>query len=141
MLRDFQYNPQKQQITEVLQAFDLDFMSEKSYLDLVRYELLSPDSFMWKLVKGGIVYYLYAEDYVSSLQYVKDVFNEYIGSNKWDFVLVRDGLELDASDKAEGALEFAQYSVISGYDYVFLAKTLESPDDAHFPERKAERLV
>lgn len=141
MLRDFQYNPTLILITEVLQRFSLDHISSKSHVDILRFEVISPDSFMWKLLLGNAVYYLYAEDYISSAEYVKGVFNEYLGSDKWDFVSSRNALVFESSSPVKGASVYQKsedaeavmkYAVDSGYDFVFLVKTLENPDDAHF---------
>jgi len=144
MLRDFQYNPATSQITEVLQRFKLDYKSEKSPLDVLSFEVLSPDSFVWKLLLGNAIYYLYAEDYVSGIDYIRDMFNDYLESDKWDFVIPKQILSFESSSPVEHADvyekpkrgdELMQYAVDSGHDFVFLVKTLENPDDAHFPQK------
>jgi hypothetical protein len=141
MLRDFQYNPSPLQIKKVLEQFSLDFESEKSPLSVLRFEVTSPDSFVWKLLMGNAVYYLYAEDYISSIDYVKDLFNDYLENDKWEFVTPRQALTFESSSPVENAEiyqkpertdELMKYAVQSGYDFVFLVKTLENPDDAHF---------
>lgn len=142
MLRDFQYNPEVSQLTDVLERFSLDYNSEKSSIDVLRFEVLSPDSFAWKLLLGNVIYYLYAEDYVPGLDYVKSIINEYTGSDKWNFVIPRQVVAFESTspvkgadvyEKPEGADNLMRYAVDSGYDFVFLVKTLENPDDAHFP--------
>jgi hypothetical protein len=144
VLRDFQYNPATSQIVEVLQRFSLDFKSEKSSLDVLRFEVISPDSFMWKLLLGNAVYYLYAEDYVSGMDYIKDVFNDYLESDKWNFVIPQQILLFESSSpvehanvyqKPERADELMRYAVDSGHDFVFLVKTFENPHDAHFTKK------
>jgi len=146
MLRNFQYDPQASHINEVLERFNLDYGSQESHLDILRFEVLSPDSFMWKILLGNAVCYLYAEDYVSDLGYIKDVFNEYLKTDKWDFVKPKQTTAFESSSpvqgaevykKSERADDLMQYAVDSGYDFVFLVKTLENPDDAHFPKRHA----
>lgn len=141
MLRDFQYNPATSQIRDVLECFSLDFNSEKSPIDVLRFEVMSPDSFMWRLLLGNAIYYLYAEDYVSGLEYIKGVFGDYLGNDKWDFITPRHNLTFESStpvkqayvyQKSEKTNELMKYAVDSGYDFVFLVKTLENPDEAHF---------
>jgi len=144
MLRNFQYDPQASHITEVLERFNLDYSSRESHLDVLRFEVLSPDSFMWKILIGNAVCYLYAEDYVSDVDYIKDVFNDYLESDKWDFIKPKQILKFESLgpvqraevyEKYNRADDLMQYAVDSGHDYVFLVKTLENPDDAHFPKR------
>jgi hypothetical protein len=142
MLRDFQYNPTTTQLTDVLKRFSLDYNSAKSSIDLLRFEVLSPDSFVWKLLLGSVIYYLYAEDYIPSLDHVKNVINDYVGNNKWDFVAPQQVIAFESASpvkgadvyqKTERANQLMEYAVDSGYDFVCLVKTLENPDDAHFP--------
>lgn len=144
MIRDFQYNPSYPQLAQILQEFNLDFHSAKSPLNVLRFEVLSPDSFAWKLLLGSSIYYLYAEDYISGLEYLKRDLTDYIGSDKWDFVPPKQPIDFESSspvktadvyEKPEPGDDFVQYAVTSGHDFVFLVKTLENPDDAHFPER------
>ena len=145
MLREFQYNPSSDQIAGVLKRFNLDSTSETSGLDILKFELLSPDSFVWKLLLGNVVYYLYAEDYISGIEYVKDVITDYVGNVKWDFVTAKEIQDFDSSSpvesaevykKPERADDLMKYAVSSGYDFVFLVKTLENPDEARFPSRQ-----
>lgn len=145
MLRDFQYNPATSQLTDVLERFSLDYNSGKSSVDVLRFEVLSPDSFIWKLLLGNCVYYLYAEDYIPSLDYVENVIDDYTGSDKWGFVTPRKAIVFESASpvqvanvyqKPEEANQLMKYAVDSGYDFVFLVKTLENPDDAHFPNTR-----
>jgi len=142
MLRDFQYKPSSAQIAEVLAQFDLDYKSNTSSLDVLRFEVLSPDSFVWKLLLGNVIYYLYAEDYVPGIEYIKGEITDYLGNEKWDFVRSKEVVDFDTSSpvtsaeiykKPDRTDDLMKYAVSSGYDFVFLVKTLENPDDAHFP--------
>ncbi len=144
MLRDFQYNPAADQIEEVLRRFKLDYAAEKSQLDVLRFEVIGPDSFMWKLFLGDAIYYLYAEDYVSGIDYIKDIFTDYLGHDKWDFVKPQHTIEFESASPVKGAAiyqkpervdDLMDYAVDSGYDFVFMVKTLENPDDAHFSDK------
>jgi hypothetical protein len=141
MVRDFQYNPSPSQIIDVLIRFDFVFEPEKSPLDVLRFEVMSPDSFMWKLLLGNNVYYLYAEDYIPGIDHVKAVFDEHGGYEKWEFITPRSKLVFERSDpvqhaaiyqKPEDAADIMHYAVDSGYDFVFLVKSSEDPDAAHF---------
>lgn len=145
MLRNFQYDPNQDQLLEVLQKFKLDFNAQKSPIDVLRFEVLSPDSFMWKLLLGNAIYYLYAEDYVSGIDYIQDEFNDYLGTEKWEFVRPNKVSSFEESEpvksaevyeKPERADDLMEYAVSSGYDFVFLVKTLENPDSAHFAKTK-----
>lgn len=144
MLRDFQYNPQKAQLSDVLERFNLDYHAQNGRIDLLRFELLSPDSFVWKLILGNVVYYLYAEDYIPGLDYVKATVTEYIGTDTWQFVGSKEYVPFESTSPVQGAEVYQKpeqaealmkYAVDSESDFVFLIKTLENPDDAHFPLR------
>lgn len=144
MLRDFQYNPNAQLLFDVLKRFDLDSQAHVSMLSILRFELLSPDSFAWKLLLGNTIYYLYAEDFIPDLSYVKDTLTEYIGTEKWIFIPVQKPVAFESAAPVKGAEiyqkpsdadELMRYAVDSGHDFVFLAKTLENSDDAHFSKK------
>ena len=66
MLRDYQYNENWRLLDQAIEAF-IDLPDR---LSLVGFTVLSPDSFLWKIFDGENVYYLYAEDFVSSLDQV-----------------------------------------------------------------------
>ena len=80
MLRDFEYHPRKNTISEILGRFDSAFSGDNA---LVRFEVITPDSFMWRLLINDGVYYLYAEDYVPSLDHATAIFNQYIENDGW----------------------------------------------------------
>ena len=145
MLREFKYDPSKSHLIDVLSRFNLDFDSEKSRIDVLKFETLSPDSFMWKLLIENVIYYLYAEDYISSLDYVKNQINDYSGRDDWDFVIPRQVTAFESASPVQGAVvyqkperahRFVGHAVDSGHDFVFLAKTLEDPLEAQFSSFK-----
>jgi hypothetical protein len=68
MLRDYKYTEN----WRLLDAAMEQFMALPPRLSLVGFAELSPDSFLWKIFDGTNVYYLYAEDYVPSLDHVRD---------------------------------------------------------------------
>lgn len=117
MLRDFEYNLASELI-DVLGQFGLNVAAEKPKPALLKFEVITPDSFMWRLLINNSIYYMYAEDYIPSLDYVKQVFNAYLKSDKWGFI---------NPNNSDGA---ADYAVKSGYDYVFLVKSAEDSDNA-----------
>lgn len=143
MLRDFQYDPTVSQLTDILEQFSLDYGPEKYSVDLLRFEVLSPDSFAWKLLIENVIYYLYAEDYIPGLDYVKNLINEYTGSDKWDFVRPRQVVAFESASPVQSAKTYKrpeqanslmEYAVTSGHDFVFLVKTSENPYDAYFSD-------
>jgi len=137
MIRDFQYNADVNLIIEVLQKFGFNLVHEKYPLSLLQFEVISPDSFMWRLSIGGSIYYLYAEDFVSGLDYVKHTFEDYLESRDWEFVKPLKTVKFeDASpvvganvyNKASDADAMMEYAVDSGYDFVFLVKSSETQE-------------
>ncbi len=121
MLRDFEYTPASE-LVDVLGQFGLNSVGKKYNLALLKFEVITPDSFMWRLLINEGIYYLYAEDYISSLDHVKKVFNAYLESDQWEFI-----------DPVDTFVETIGHAVKSGYDHVFLVKSsVEDADDAQF---------
>jgi hypothetical protein len=130
MIRDFEYSPSTYQLAYILLCFGFDLTAEKIPFDLLRFEVITPDSFIWKLLINNNVYYLYAEDCVPGLNYIRSVFDSYIESNKWDFVSpIR---QATACKKYDDSDEMIKYAVDSGFDLVFLAKSFDDINDAKF---------
>ena len=136
MLRNFEYPPAADSLREILGRFKIEL---PEYISLVRYEVITPDSFMWRLQIGDSVYYLYAEDYVPGLDHVKSIFNQYIEKDDWSFVKPIEAIKFQDASPVKGATTYKepidsdnmmQYAVDSGYDFVFLARSSEDADDA-----------
>jgi hypothetical protein len=112
-------------------------------LELLRFEVITPDSFMWRVLYDNHIYYLYAEDYVPGLKHVKAVFDTYIGGSKWNLVQCKIPEEFESSSpvtstktymEPEDSEEMMKYTFGSGYDFVFLARSNEDPSNAYFSE-------
>jgi hypothetical protein len=140
MLRDFEYHPHKDLIPGILGRFNIEL---SGIIALVRFEVITPDSFMWRLLIGDSVYYLYAEDYVPSLSHVKSIFNQYIENDGWSFVKPRAVIQFDDAtpvkdattyNKPDDSDDIMQYAVDSGYDLVFLVRSNENADNAQFSD-------
>ena len=143
MIRDFEYNPTTSQIIDVLQCFGFDLADRQFPLALLRFEVITPDSFMWRLLIGNDIYYLYAEDYVSGLDYIKNVFKAYLESDKWDLMTPRKTITFESASPVIGAItyqepedseEMMKYAVDSGHDFVFLIKSHEDSSEAQFSD-------
>jgi hypothetical protein len=84
---------------------------------------------------GNDIYYLYTENYVPGLDYIKSVYDSYLKNNKWDFVspifeLASTVKQATIYQKTEDADEITEYAVDSGHDFVFLAKSFEDVNNA-----------
>lgn len=123
-----------------LQQFGVDAKE----LRLVKYEELSPDSFIWYLLvkeKDAVLankYCLYAEDYIPSLAHVLDVVDKNVPTwqkeinHKYDgFLRVIKPVSWNKADPVRNASvyqppekddDFMDYAYPSGYDFVFLVK-------------------
>jgi hypothetical protein len=141
VIRDFEYSPTTYQLAYILLCFGFDLTADKIPFDLLRFEVITPDSFIWKLIIGDNVYYLYAEDYVPGLNYVRGVLDSYVESNKWEFVsptktipfeLASPVRQANVYQKPDDADEIMKYALASGYDFVFLVKSYEDINDAKF---------
>ena len=126
-------------LDEVLKHFDVYYND----YDVLRFEVITPDSFMWRLLIDGTVYYLYAEDYIPSLEHVRQVFNSYLQTEHWEFVKASQPHEWDQAMPVTHATAYAEpadsgeimkYAIESKYDFAFLAKSSENPADASFSD-------
>lgn len=121
-------------ILKMLEEFGL---VEKD-LKLLKYECLAPDSFLWVVSSNEGRFCLYAEDYVPSLKHIKEVMKKHGNLNEEndEYVLIKaksparwgDSSPVTAADvyePPENKVEFMQYAVPSGHDFVFLGKSLK----------------
>lgn len=140
MLRDFEYHPRSDIIPEILGRFSIEL---PEYIALVRFEVITPDSFMWRLLIGDSIYYLYAEDYVPGLGHIKSIFNQYIKKDGWSFVKSRTVIQFVDATPVKSATSYnepadsdniMQYAVDSGHDFVFLARSSEDANNAQFSD-------
>jgi hypothetical protein len=138
MLRDFEYRPHSIDIRELLGYFNVDL---PEHIALVRFEVITPDSFMWRILIGEGVYYLYAEDYVPGIDHIKSVFNKYLENDRWKLVKPKSTIKFKDATPVKGATtyqepddsdEMMQYAIDSGHDFVFLAQSSEDADNAQF---------
>ena len=142
-LRDCVYTFDASTIRSVLQKFDVSLPDGIGQAALLRFETLSPDAFMWRLRVADSVYYLFAEDYIPSLDYVKNMFNAYLTTNKWSLIRVRHPKAFEEAEPVMGATTYQEpedvnalmrYAADSGNDFCFLAKSEENADNALFSE-------
>lgn len=107
-------------------------------LRLLKFEVLTPDSFIWLLASNDSRLCIYAEDFVPSLEHVQKAMEKYgvlndeddkyklvevTNSTRWDEsspVISSDIYSLPADRE-----EFMKYALPSGYDFVFLGKSLK----------------
>ena len=116
------------------------FGVEAQDLSLVKYEALSPDSFIWffnaTTESGRKSYCLYAEDYIPGLDHVTEAIHQ--NCPKWDEEAAYNLLKVTQKENwaesspvksastykaPEKQDEFMEYAASSGYDFVFLART------------------
>lgn len=109
-------------------------------INLLRYEALTPDRFIWFFTINSIRYCLYAEDYVPSIQHVKQTIRDNL--TKWNPKDTYKLLEIKDREKREGVSpaksanthkspdrpeEFMKYATTSGFDFVFLGRSESKP--------------
>jgi len=143
MLRDFEYHPKTSQIVDILQRFGFDLATEKFPFALLGFEVITPDSFMWRLLVNDSIYYIYAEDYVPGLSHIKNIFNSYLESDKWEFINPNKTIAFESASPVKGATvyqepeeseEMMKYVVDSGHDFAFLVKSHEDANNAQFSD-------
>lgn len=141
MLRDFVHHPDSTLIEQILDQFSLPLDKERSFV-LIEFQVLSPDSFVWRLLVNKVVYYLYAEDYVEGLEDIKNKVMSYaVQDTELDFVKARQHEKFDRAqpvnnavvyEKPEDSTKMMQFAISSGYDFVFLCKSSEAASYALF---------
>lgn len=144
MIRDFVYSFDSKPVLELLKQFEMVVPDKYGYIAIVKFETISPDSFMWRILNvNDAVYYLYAEDYVPGIEHVKHVFDQYIGVNKWDFVRASNPKRFEDASAVVSAQVYYEpensdtmmmFAVDSGYDLVFLARSAEDPKNGLFSD-------
>lgn len=131
MLRDYEYTENWRLLDRALEAF-IDLPER---LSLVGYTALSPDSFLWKIFDGQTIYYLYAEDYIESLDQVKEQIAAFWPDDiQLEFMPVKQPRAFEDTSPNRSAeiyqppedeYTFAKYASQSGYDFVFLLRSSE----------------
>lgn len=140
MLRHFSQQPSLDLLKDVLTQFDNPV--PKKQITLVEFQILSPDSFRWRLLLDGVVYYLYAEDHVVSLKDVHKKISSWFASTvKIDFIRTKQQENFANTPPFNSAAIYEEpsdydqmrfYAASSGYDFVFLCKSDEDPSSALF---------
>ncbi len=129
-LRDWNIDT-NQPLIDALMQFGLEAES----LLLLKYECLTPDSFIWFFGIGNAHYCLYAEDYVPSLEHVVETIN--VNRVQWTpeatfelMEVVKPAIWEESSpvtsattyQPPEDTEEFMKFAAASGVDFVFLAR-------------------
>lgn len=141
MIRDYFYKDlhfSEAQFKEILSYFGLKDISN---FKIIKSQDLTPDSFAWKIVVNNDEYVLYAEDYISSVQYTEQRIVEFIdGQNGFFVPWVRlrdstDKLSLIDAQNIQNPPDnewINALSVTSGYDSVFLYKLIKPNVDMDY---------
>ena len=142
MLRDIVY-VYPSLLLETLERFDIEVPKDRGYIALLRFEVITPDSFMWRISIKNKIYYLYAEDYIRVLTDVQRIFSQYAEDTECQLIKAKRPLDFKSSDPVKDAYiyippnnvdDLMTYAVDSGHDFVFLAVTNEDSSDALFSD-------
>lgn len=135
MLRDYKYTENWRLLDFAMEMF----ISLPPRLSLVGFTELSPDSFVWKIFDGQTMYYLYAEDYVPSLEHIKEQVAFFAPrGTTFEFLKAKKQIAFEDSIPNRFAdvyrppadeYEFSEYATQSGFDFVFLLQSSEAPED------------
>lgn len=145
MLRDFAHAPDIYLVRDIFFEFQLEADETlEGPMTIIWFKVLSPDSFAWKVALGSRIYLIYAEDYIKSLDYVKRQMRELSGGTELEFKKVHDAQHFAKASPVRHATlykrpvranEMMQYAATSGYDFVFLARSIEAYEDAFFTRK------
>jgi hypothetical protein len=142
MLRDYVYSQDASRIHRALAQFDVLLPPEKGAVALVSFQMLTPDSFVWRFRIGDAVYYLYAEDFVSGLDGVRAELESVISqSHNLTFIPVKKPgvfsntqpfTSATVYEEPEDVENMMKFAAESGFDFVFLCRSDEDASDAFF---------
>ena len=142
MIRDFVDTLDTSSIKQVLTQFKLNLPEAATGgIALLEFKVLTPDSFVWRFLINGAVYYLYTEDFVEGLDDIRSKLNHiFKNASNLEFIETIDRIKFeDASPVRAAAIykkpknkdEMMKFAVESGYDFVFLCKSNEDNSDAY----------
>lgn len=99
-------------------------LGDAKLVDVKSFQMLTPDSFIWKLRFSDGMYYLYAEDYAPDLAHVSQQIADYTGGQTGHFVETNDQKEFEhlRAKPKDYDMNMIKYAVDSGFDLVFLYK-------------------
>lgn len=130
MLRD--YFLMATPFKEVLSRYENVLASNNDTVTILSSCILTPDSFIWKLEVNNERYYLYAEDFVDSLQHVISRIEDIAGQGAGSLVKVKQQIEFNDLEPVQAAEMYTKpddydttlklYASDSGYDSLFLYK-------------------
>lgn len=141
MIRDYAYQSGHGIVTAILAKFKIE---KPDYIVVTRFEVITPDSFVWRLETNLGMYYLYAEDFIPGIDHIKGFYERYIVGHAWELIEVErvEAFEDAAPVKSattyqrpDDADEILRYAVSSGHDFVFLARSDEAIEDAQFSDQ------
>jgi hypothetical protein len=143
MIRDFVHTLDTSSIKQVLTQFKLSLPEVATGgIALLEFKVLTPDSFVWRFLINGVVYYLYAEDFVESLDDIRSKLNRISKSaSSLELIETKERIKFEDADPVRAATiykkpknkdEMMKFAVESGYDFVFLWKSDEDSNDAYF---------
>lgn len=119
----------------VISQFDI---GDETVIDVVAFRKLRPNCFLWKVRMSDYIYYVYAEDFVESLEQVTDTLRIATEGTPGELVAAKVPMDFASASPVMSASiyekpsdfddKIAHYTVESGYDFVFLFRTDEASD-------------
>lgn len=143
MIRDFVHTLDTSPIKQVIAQFKLSLPEiATGGIALLEFKVITPDSFVWRFLINGVVYYLYAEDFVEGLDDVRSKLHHISEkASNLEFIETKARIKFESSGPVRTATlykkpkdkdEMIKFVVESGYDFVFLCKSDEDSNDAYF---------
>lgn len=148
MLRDYMYTLNPELIMRALDEFSVDSDMESLRVSLLQYATLSPDSFIWKFLLEDHIYYLFAKDFITSLDSVQADIRAFADDNDLHLTFMKAKHPKAFEDSSpnhyariyqppDDEYAFHDYAARSGVDFVFLCRSSESAEDALFYKHDA----
>lgn len=120
---------------DVLELFEI---GDEVLTNVRQFRMLSDNRFVWQLEMSDFMYYLYAEDFVESLEEVTDTIRVVSDGTPGELVPVKTPVAFeDASPVTSNSVyerptdydKISHYAGESGYDFVFLYRTEQRAEE------------
>jgi hypothetical protein len=142
MLRQYSYTLDPTLLRETLEQFDLTLPAGGHQYALLEYKTVTPDSFIWKFLIEDSIYYLYAEDFIDSLDAVREsILRLSKDQSPFEFIKVKTAKDFDEAGPVAASEIYKHpddydnlklYAADAGHDFAFLVRSEENPSDAFF---------
>lgn len=122
---------------DILEQFQVS--EDEVLLDVRHFRMLTPNSFVWQIRMSDFVYFVYAVDFVNSLEEITDTLRIITEGMPGELVPAKVPLSFESASPVSSSTiyekptdfddKISHYAGESGYDFVFLYQTDQRSDE------------